>query len=74
MSQSVKRLVSSISERSKMRSETVDRSVQAYKNMNRFLAAFLEHVGLAAFHTSISAPFLTKPDFLGIEGPGLRST
>ncbi|KAK6624732.1 hypothetical protein RUM44_011592 [Polyplax serrata] len=43
MSQSVKRLVSSISERSKMRSETVDRSVQAYKNMNRFLAAFLEH-------------------------------
>lgn len=45
MSQTVKRLaVSTVPEQSKMRSETVNRSVQAYRNMNRFLAAFLEHV------------------------------
>lgn len=45
MSKAVKRLPASNStERSKIKNETVDRSVEAYKNMNRFLSAYLEHV------------------------------
>jgi len=30
--------------RSRMMSDNVDRSIQAYHNMNKFLAAFFEHV------------------------------
>lgn len=41
--QSVKRNPSS-GVRTKLGSDGVDRSIQAYHNMNRFLAAFLEHV------------------------------
>jgi hypothetical protein len=32
--------------RSKVLSGNMDRSIQAYHNMNRFLAAFLEHVNI----------------------------
>jgi hypothetical protein len=34
--------------RSKMLSGNVDRSIQAYHNMNKFLAAFLEHVRISS--------------------------
>ena len=34
--------------RSKMLSGNVDRSIQAYHNMNKFLAAFLEHVRICS--------------------------
>ena len=34
--------------RSKMMSDNVDRSIQAYHNMNKFLAAFFEHVRICS--------------------------
>jgi len=34
--------------RSKMLSDNVDRSIQAYHNMNKFLAAFFEHVRICS--------------------------